>query len=71
MRKMKIMGEENMSQNKENKVSWRMPAMETSAEAALLFMFMEVSVCCERGIVWYIESNRTVLKSISNITDKN
>lgn len=29
------MGEENMSQNKQYKVSSRMPAKETSAEAAL------------------------------------
>ena len=70
MRKIKIMGEENMSQKKQNTVSCRMPTMESSAEAALLFTFMEVSVCCEHAMMWCTESNKTVLKCISHITDK-
>lgn len=32
------MGEENMSQNKQDRMSWRISTMETSAEAALLFL---------------------------------
>lgn len=34
------MGEENMSQNKQDRMSWRMSTMETSAEAALLFLWV-------------------------------
>lgn len=70
MRKMKITGEENMSRNKQNTISCRMSTMETSAEAALLFTFMEESVCCKHGMMWCTEGNKTVLKCISHITDK-
>lgn len=34
------MGEENMSQIKQDRMSWRMATMEISAEATLLFMWV-------------------------------
>lgn len=65
MRRMKLMGEENMSQNKQYKVSSRMPAKETSAEAALWFTFMEVSVCCEHGMMWWCGGNKSTWSALN------
>lgn len=48
MRKMKTMGDGNMSQNKQSVVRWRMAAMEISAEPDLHSYLHS----CKCGLLW-------------------